>query len=331
MTRKNTAAADTTPATPAPADPSYTPAPAAPPSNDNGGGGSTALAKPVTGDLLGELALEGDVLDDDGLREVDRSDRKLTILMINFGGMGGDGRAVPKDSFYNTVTEQTKDEVFAVFVSLHKTRVWSTFDEGLNKTVVHCRSFDQVQGTLANGDLRPCEGCPDWKWYEQADPKTGKLRKMRNCAPVYNVASVDKSTQEPFLIRFKKTALPPFKNHLQKFHLDRRPLGGGRMGNYPLYAFGARLTAKMASSTAKHAVPVIEHTGVLSREEIVQYAETAKALAGEIRAMIERADTVEAGGGADDTTFDTDAMGGAPSGFVDATGDDFVAPPTPKE
>lgn len=285
-------------------------------------GGTSTLARTapsgmVVHDELAGLELGADVLGDDGLSETDREDRKMTIYMINFGGMGKDGRAVPKDSYFNTVLESFKYEVDAVFLSLHKTRAWTKYNEQTKKTDTFCRSFDGKAGVMDNGTIRPCEGCPDWAWRTEPDEKTGAPKRMRNCGPIYNVASVDRETSQPFLIRYKRTSLPAFKNHLQKYHLDRRPLGGGKMGNYPLYVFGVKLRAELVPK-AQHCVPIIESQGLLSRDEIVMHAANAKEIFEQVKVMIKQADAVEASSGeGGDTSFDT-------SKYSDASGDDFV-------
>jgi hypothetical protein len=285
--------------------------------NDNGNGaadgGSTALANQTSSGALATVAPNDDLagLDlgedfNDGLGEIDREDIKIPAYVINMKGTGQDGRAIPKDVFYNTVDERYVSEVDAVFCLLHKSNLYSRFDEAEDRTEIVCKSYDRMAGTMSDGTVRPCQGCPDAQWRTELDPKSGKQKRTRNCSVVYNVFSIDRATQQPFVVRFKKTSLPPFQSYLQKHHIGRRVLPGGKRLNYPLYAFSCKLTAKMATAKANYAVPVLERAGVLDNAEIMQHAQTTQALAAQARTVLERAEEQEAKREAVDTSFDTD-------------------------
>lgn len=286
--------------------------------NDNAqtdGGGSTALA---TSDELDGLDI-GD--DTDGLGEVDADDFRDAALVLNFKGQDKSGRAIPVDVFYNTLDETTHGEINAVFCMLHKSNLYSRFNKGENKTEIICRSYDRVTGTMFNGTVRPCEGCPDAVWGTIKDDD-GKEKRHRNCSPVYNVFGVNRDSGQPFVVRFKKTALPVIKTHLQKHHLGRRVVQGKRL-NYPLYSFGVRLSAKMAGPKATYAVPVIERTSVLPIDEIRAHAANTTALNDRMRTVLQKLeDQVEARERGEDTSFDTDKMAAAEGqDFVDAEGE----------
>lgn len=266
----------------------------------------------LTNDVLGGLDLGADA--DDGLGETDQSDYRDAALVLNFKGKDKNGRAIPPDVFYNTLTETTHEKVSAVFCLLHKTNLYSKFDKARNKTDIICRSFDRVTGTMSDGTIRPCEGCPDAKWY-QGQGDDGKPKRMKNCSEVYNVFGVDRDSAQAIVVRYKKTSLPVIKTYLQKHHLGRRLVKGKRL-NYPLYAFGVTMTAKLAADGATYAVPILERAEVLSEEEIRVHALNTKALGERMRGVLERLeDQVE--GREVDTSFDVDAMG-------EAEGQDFV-------
>lgn len=295
--------------------------------NDNGGapeastGAALATASQGGGGLATVDELDGlDLGDDadDGLGEVDRDDVRIAALAFNVKRTGKDGRAIPPDVFYNTVDEHAVDHVDAAFLLLNKTNQYARFDNSKNENETICRSSDRVTGTMHDGTKRPCEGCPDTVWYTN-----GEGKRACNCAVVYNVFGVDRATEQLFVIRFKKTSLGAIKSHLQKHHIGRRVVGGKR-SNYPLYAFGVKLTLKMVGTKITWAVPVIERTGVLSPDMIRMCAESTKVLHEQVGAIVERAEQAVdaaskadhdgAGGGAADTNFDYGAN----------VGEDFV-------
>lgn len=284
---------------------------------------STALATPAAFDELAELDLAADEIADDGLSEANQDDVRIPVYTLNFPGMTKAGRPVPPDVFYNTVDEVELQGVDAVFISLHKTNMYSTRDKSTNKRLVICSSHDQVQGNM-NGTIRPCAGCPDAQWRSEKDEQ-GKDRKTRRCDEIYNVYSGNRATGQPFIVRFKRTALKPFKNHLQKHHLKRRLLPGGQRTNYPLYVFSVHLTGKMAGEGQKHALPVIERGDTLGREEILLHAAAAKEIGQHWRKVLasveKQAERTEAGEDGD-TSFDT-------SKYDDAVGQDYVPASTP--
>lgn len=298
-------------------------------SGNSNSGNSTALAPandnslaPRPADALADMGFDGvdsEALANDGLGEAGREDMKIAIYTLNNKGTGKDGRALPKDAYFDTVTETVKDEVNAVFCLLHKTNVYSVYNNDSDQTEIICKSFDRLKGTMSNGTIRPCLDCPDAQWRTEPDDK-GKPKRVRNCAEVHNVFAIDRDTQMPFIVRYKKTSLPVWRTHLQKHHLGRRVLPGGKRANYPLYAFGVTMRAKMAHEKANYAIPIIEYKGVLSRDEILAHAQNTADLALTMRPALERAEAIDeqrSAGGGGDTSFDTDK-------YRDATGDDFV-------
>lgn len=277
--------------------------------NENGNGTAIALA---TNDALAGLELAPGM--SDGLEEIDSSDYKIPALVLNTKATDSNGRSIPADKFFNTVDETAVDTVDAALCLLHKTNMWSVRDDATGKSEIKCRSFDRIQGTMDNGTIRPCEGCPDAKW--RTDEKTGKRKK--NCDTVFNVFAVDRSTNMPFVIRFKKTSTKEIESHLQKHHLGRRLIAGKRF-NYPLYSFAVKISAKMKTKGKDSwAVPVLEKGATLAPDEIEAHAANTTELKKSMRSVLERIETqAEARSAVEDTSFDTDKYG-------DQEGQDFV-------
>lgn len=278
---------------------------------------STALA--TTNEQGAALAVDdmaaiGEAFDFDfqstGLDEIDREDLRFAAKIWNMT-MKKPGTAnefLVKHEFFDTLTEKTQKEIFCAFVTLHKTNEYSYFDNAIDETVRVCTSDDRVTGTvrgkhpklpmLNEGDTRACDKCPDASWQ-----KDEKGKNVRNCVPVYNVIAVEMDAQgnvlSPFMIRFKKTGLSPFKTHLQKHHIGRmKDRRTGKPANVPLYAYGVRITLTMDEG-GKYAFPVIERGGILPREMLQQLDEQARYFA-EISADVTRvAEKQESQHGAD--------------------------------
>lgn len=286
---------------------------------------STAIAAPTDNpdDALAGMIDEAGILDD-GLTEVSPEDIKLPAKVFNFKGLDAAGDPIPPNVFYDTVTESTSRSLDLMLINLHKTNEWREYDEAEGRSKVRCRSFDQVNGTMDDGLVRPCQGCPDAQWtsVQLAD---GKQKRTRRCGPVYNVFAAELATRQPCVLRFKRTSLPVIQTYLNKHHIGRRLVGSKRT-NWPLFVFHCKASLKM-SDDKKYAIPVLEKAEILSREDIAQGAATVQyvkdVLLGELSKVIEsdRSDEVGGGGGsgAADTSFDTDKFAGDQGqDFVDA-------------
>lgn len=283
------------------------------------GAAAIAVAEQQSPAVLDELA-ELDVAADgeDGLGEASGEDLKIASKVLNMPGVGEDGRSIPPDVFYDTVDRTTKERLDAVLVYLHKTNLYSVFNEATAKTERICQSYDRVTGTwLETGQQRACKGCPDDEWRrEEGKPK-------KNCGPVYNIAAIDRETRMPFWLRFKRTSLAPIKQHLQRHHLGRRIVGGKRT-NYPLFAFRVSLSARLSEGgKKKYALPVIDRGEVLTREEMLQCQEAAAAFRENVIPLLQHSDEQIDKSGAVDTSFDTETLG-APAAGTAGAGDDFV-------
>ena len=221
---------------------------------------TTSLGMGAEDDLLQVLGDEGFDLDD-GLDQVDGDDLQIAVKVFNMKRVDPDTkRATPPDVFFDTVTESTQDEVDAVLTYLHKTNEWREYDESEGRSKVRCRSFDRVTGTLEDGTSRACQNCPDANW------QTIEGKRTRRCGPVYNVYAVEKETRAPFVIRFKRSSLRPFKQYLNRYFIGKR-IVKGRRANYPLYAYETKLSLRM-SDDGKYALPVFQKGSILDRDSI---------------------------------------------------------------
>lgn len=275
---------------------------------------TTDQSAPVL-DELAALDVAADA--EDGLSEANSEDLKIASKVFNMKGKDANGRQIPADVFYDTIDLTVKLTLHAVLLYLHKTNVYSVYDNADSRTRVVCRSFDRVTGTLQDtGQQRPCKGCPDDQWYTE----DGKRRK--NCGPVYNVAGIDRENSMPFWIRFKRTSLPVIKSHLQRHHLGRRIVQGQRV-NYPLFAFGVELSCTM-SDDGKYALPVIQRGEVLPSAEMASAREAAAAFRENVIPMLSASEAQVEAVGAVDTSFDPESFGGGPSTPAGGAGDDFV-------
>lgn len=220
---------------------------------------------------------------DDGLGEVDAEDLRLPVIVWNLKGKDERGELRRLDEFYDTLNETSHRTLRCAFIHLHKTNAFTRFDDAANENVIVCSSNDRVVARMRArhpslpldvGDERRCEGCPDKEWRKNAQGKNA-----RNCDTVYGVFAVVLDEQlrpgDGFLIRFKRTGLPPFKTHLQKHHIGRRPLPGGKRGNMPLFAFEVNMRLEV-SENGNYATPLIERGRVLPKETLQVLAEQAK-------------------------------------------------------
>lgn len=279
---------------------------------------SSAAPIAIVDELNGIMGVDGF---DDGLGEIEASDVKLAALVFNMKGVDRSGDPIAPNVFFNTLEETTTKKVSLVLLQLHKSHHYSEFDNAKNETVTHCRSFDRVTGTMADGGTRACNGCPHQEW------RSVEGKRKRDCAEVWNMFGVDRNTQTPVVIRFKKTSQPAIKDYLNKFHIGKRiAVVGGKQKrvNMPLFAFTCEASLKM-DDTGKYAVPVLERGEVLPKEEIQAYAVESE----NVRAYMEKAlgqveakvTAAEGGSGEGDASFDTDAFkGNGTNDFVETTG-----------
>jgi len=271
--------------------------------------GPTALA---AADELADVLGDDDQLESDGLEEVGAEDLKIAAKVFNMKGRDADGEPIMPNVFFDTVTEQVQKRITGTLLTLQKSNAWTEFDnaEDRNKTI--CRSADRVTGTLLEtGEQRKCEGCPDAQWRNVDGKRT------RNCGPVYTVVGIEQASQQPFVLRCKKTSLPPLQQYLNRFFLGRRVVNGKR-SNYPLFAFETEIGLEMDDS-GKYSMPTFTRGSVLPRAQIMQYAGEAKFFREVVQPLMSKMDAVE----------DTSSGAGGSAGGDDFIDDDDAPPPPP--
>lgn len=266
--------------------------------------GSTALAE----------ALEGIDFGDGGLGEVDMTDVKIGRLRWNYN-KPVNGEEVKRSDLVNTLTNEVTPKKRLVFLHLHKTRRFATYDDATGKSEVHCKSDDAKIGTPSSGGSRKCEGCPHAAW------KTIEGKRVKDCDEVANVLAMDRDAdpESPVIVAFQRTGMDAWKTHLNRFHIGKLRKPGGA-ANVPLAAVAVVLSAKKVDGKA-HAVPVIEldGTGEVSREDMVRYAESARfwkeKMLPALAAQEDPAEDAREGGNVVDSSFEFGANAGA--GFAD--------------
>lgn len=244
------------------------------PAEDKKGAAKGAALAMLQGDALGDVL--GDYeLETDGMEELEASDVRFAKLVWNFGGIDEvTGEPIPKNRFFNTVSEEVSVEEALAILTFHKSRAWKEFDEGKNKTVYHCTTWDRVTGTMEDGTTRNCAKCPDKVWRQ--DEETGK--RTRNCADVANVVALRLEGGDPVLMAFTRTSDRPWSDYLNKHVIGKRIVGGKRV-NMPLFAHPTTISLKMVKSAGgmSYAVPVFERAEEpFARNDIIFFAESAK-------------------------------------------------------
>jgi hypothetical protein len=243
-----------------------------------------AVAEPVDAESAALSAIDDfDFGENDGLQEIDGDDLRLPVIVWNMKGKDEKGELRRLDEFYDTLNEQAHRQLRCAFIHLHKTNAFVRFDDVKNENQYVCSSHDRVTGRLrvqhpsldlVEGTERACATCPDALWTKSSDGKN-----KRNCDTHYGVFGVmlDDALRptDGFMMRFKRTSLPPFKTHLQKHHINRRQLPNGKRGNMPLFAFEVTMRLEV-SDNGNYATPVIERGRVLPKETLQVLAEQAK-------------------------------------------------------
>ena len=270
-------------------------------------------------------------IEDDGLSEVDSSDIKLSTKVFNFKGMQSNGDPIQANTFYDTLTEEIDRELHLILIKTHKTNEWREYDAAAKKSNVMCRSFDRLKGVMADGTIRPCQGCPDAEWRAAPDAN-GRMKRTRRCSPVHNVFAVQVPSLQTCVIRFRKTALKPIQEYVSRHHFMKRKVldkktGTLKLQNYPLYTYFCTATLKMSEDRQPYAIPVLTRGPELPVQlfkqalEVIKYVNTV--LLGELNKIVDAPEPSTDDG---DTSFDTAAM--SATAAVDTgggEGQDFVA------
>lgn len=266
----------------------------------------TALAPAESAALAGAdteldaLAALGDDLGD-GLEDAGKDDWRLPVRLLNMKGTDGDGNPHVPNQWFDTIAERQQPSMRAVCLAMSKTREFREFDNKEDKTKTYCRSFDNVVGDVSDDgkalglpDTLKCDGCPNYQW--STDPETKK--RSRKCGDVYNTAWIDQDTGEPFVIRFRRTGIKPWKTHMQKHHLGRLIRKGQPPRNVPLFAHVVELSAEMADG-GKYALPVLKVVEPLPIEEVRLFGQQSVNTKEAMGAIVEHAETIDRDSAAD--------------------------------
>ncbi len=261
---------------------------------------------------LAELSEYFDGVDVDGMGDVGGEDIALAAKVFNMGGLDKNGNARQRNVFFDTITETEQTTIECVLLLTRKSHRWDEYNNAEEKTEVHCASDDRVTGTMRlpverDGDQRTCKKCPDRGWFKDPEGKPTK-----RCGEVHTVVGVEHATGRPFLIRFKKTGLKPFRSYLMQHHYSARKAvnaktGQAGRGHIPLFAYECTVALEMHSS-GNYALPVLRRGSMLSKDRMDEMHESARGyleIIGEVLAHAEVVDTKhvavsDAGLGADD-------------------------------
>lgn len=223
----------------------------------------------------------------DGLGEYDAKDLKLPLKIWNMKGTSEGGLRHQIDMFYDTITEQQTESLRLVFLYSKKLHEFAKFSKEKNETQRFCGSHDRVTGrlrlahpslALPAGTVRECETCPDREWRDVGDGK-----REQPCYDVHGVVALevgsDNTPGQPCALRFRKTSLGPWMNHLRKHHLGKRKLPNGKFANRHLCSFVVTVSLE-ADKGGNFAVPVFGNvepiTSVFPPETIQSLAEQAR-------------------------------------------------------
>lgn len=249
---------------------------------------STELAPVDESAALAELGDFFDTVSTDGLEEIGGDDIKLAAKLWNMGGLDPSGNAYVKNVFFDTVTEETSEAVDCVFLLTQKSNRWDEYDNDKKKTNVLCTSEDLVTGTMHDGMQRQCGGCPDTGWFKDDEGKP-----FRKCGDVHTVVAIDLKTEQPFIARFKKTSLKPFRTHVNKHHYKKaKSKKTGQMINVPLFVYRVRITLKMHEG-GMYALPILEKGDTLSPADASTMHEHAKTYREMMSEILKSADATD--------------------------------------
>ena len=235
---------------------------------------------------MAELSEFFDSVDVDGLEDVGGDDLKIALRLWNMNGLDGNGKAYPKDVFFDTITEETFETLDCVLLVTRKSKRWDEFDNASSKTIVRCASQDRIHGVTDEGVSRPCKGCPDDAWFQDDSGKA-----YRKCGEVHTVVALDLHSHRPFLIRFKKTGLKPFRNYLMAHHWNGRS-SGARRANIPLFVYACNIRLAMNDS-GLYSVPVLTRGEMLPKETIRIMHDNAKSYLEIMGDVVDHADAID--------------------------------------
>lgn len=219
----------------------------------------------------------------DGLDDFGAEDIRIPIKTWNNKSLDANNRQRPADVFVDSITEEVTESIDAVLLAAKKTFRWTEYDPVQDTAVTMCASDDMVQGVMGGtGVVRPCAGCPDREWSTTPDGK-----RTRRCGPVFTVVAVDERDGSPFIVRFRRTALEPFRKYIQSHFKLRAKSKSGQRVDVPLFARTTRLSLRMHEG-GKYALPVLKAGDWLSADRFA----TMRDQAASLRAIIEQSPAV---------------------------------------
>lgn len=236
------------------------------------------------------LAAMGDFFDDidiTGLEDVDGEDISLASKIWNMGGLDKHGDPYLRNRFFDTLTEELQQTVECVFLVLQKSNRWDEYDNETEKTNVLCSSQDRIHGRTSDGATRPCRGCPDKKWFTD-----DKGKPYKRCGEVHTVVGIETHNSRPFLMRFKKTGLKPWRAYLMAHHWSARQSSDGKRSHVPLFAYQATVSLQMHSG-GNYALPVIVRGDMLDNDSMRAAYESAKSYLEMMTEVMAHADAIE--------------------------------------
>ncbi len=236
---------------------------------------------------LAELSDFFDGVSIDGMEDVGGDDLKLASKIWNMAGLDPSGNAYPRNVLFDTISEKTIEKVEAVLLTTQKSNRWDEYDNDEKKTNVMCQSGDRITGAMADGTQRQCKGCPDTGWFKDDAGKP-----FRKCGAVHTVVALEQGSNRPFLMRFKKTGLKPFRNYLMQHHWGARLAADGSRKHVPLFAYGMTLSLVMHEG-GMYALPVLTRGKMLQRESMMAMHESAKSYVDIMSEVMKTADAQE--------------------------------------
>jgi len=277
-----------------------------------------ALAPSVDDAALRAFEAAGiDLSEDESCSELAPSDFRTAVKLFNLKGKtAADGRKVTQDVFYDSVENAVQDTIEFAILGLHKSNLYGIYDAGEGRTNRVCSSYDQVTGVWAeDGHTRKCEGCPDRNSVKQAD---GKVRP--NCSPLFDLFCLELQNTRVFMLRGKRTSLPPIKNYLHQHHFGKGGVRNGKRLDLALYAY--RVTARLEmDASGNYANLLLEKGALFSPGDLKVLAESASGIRETLAERLAEAEQQTAATEAHDTdasfNYGNNAAAGAePQRFV---------------
>ena len=200
------------------------------------------------------------------LVEIDEQDAMIPWYFFNMRLQDADGKWHPREAFFHSLREDTRETVDCTLLFLHKTHRFTQFDEG-EGTKVLCSSLDRQSGVWREtGEILDCATCEyspiPAHWNNGTPPP---------CRLIWTFVGFDEEYQEPFAINAKSTSMTPAKRFLNTHFI-----GKFRGRDLPLFVYKVRLS--LNQPTGNYAVLGFQITGMNTPEDIKRYASLVETL-----------------------------------------------------